>query len=105
MSVTLDRGTSTTTRPSAGERETREGAVSGALWGGAAGGGGAVDLGDGRDCGGRGALGDLGAVAADVVGAVADGLVVGEAVGSAGAEDLDQDLGGDAGGLGRELGV
>ena len=72
---------------------------------GAAGGGGAVDLGDGRDCGGRGALGDLGAVAADVVGAVADGLVVGEAVGSAGAEDLDQDLGGDAGGLGCELGV
>src|SRR5438270_11656333 len=72
---------------------------------GAAGGGGAVDLGDGRDCGGRGALGDLGAVAADVVGAVADGLVVGEAVGSTGAEDLDQDLGGDARGLDRELGV
>src|SRR5581483_10322795 len=72
---------------------------------GAAGGGGAVDLGDGRDCGRRGALGDLGGVAADVVGAVTDGLVVGEAVGSTGAEDLDRDLGGDAGGFLGQVGV
>src|SRR5581483_2085641 len=102
-----------------GERETREGAVSGALCvsrvgrglrecvagAGAAGCGGAVDLGDGRDCGGRGALGDLGGVAADVVGAVTDGLVVGEAVGSTGAEDLDRDVGGDAGGFLGQVGV
>src|SRR5207248_6027110 len=73
--------------------------------GGAAGGGGAVDLGDGRDCGGRGALGDLGGVAADVVGAVTDGLVVGEAVGSTGAEDLDRHVGRDAGGFFCQVGV
>src|SRR5438270_4498196 len=72
---------------------------------GAAGGGGAVHLGDGRDCRGRGALGDLGAVAADVVGAVTDSLVVGEAVGRAGAEDLDRDLRRDAGGFLGQVGV
>src|SRR5436190_22881040 len=72
---------------------------------GAAGGGGAVDLGDGRDCGGRGALGDLGALAADGVGAVTDGLVIGEAVGSTGAEDVDRDVRGDAGGFFCQVGV
>src|SRR5438067_11068106 len=108
MSVTLDRGRSTIRVSGKRERApfpapslvSRVGRwlrerVAGA---GAAGGGGAVDRGDGRDGGGRGALGDLGGVAADVVGAVTDGLVIGEAVGSTGAEDLDRDLRRDAGG-------
>src|SRR6184192_2986230 len=115
MSVTLDRGRSTIGVSGKRERApfpapsvvSRVGGwlrerVAGA---GAAGGGGAVDLGDGRDCGGRGALGDLGGVAADVVGAVTDGLVVGEAVGSTGAEDLDRDVGVDAGGFFCQVGV
>src|SRR5581483_5192160 len=85
----------------------RQAVADGLRAGGRAGG---VHLGDGRDGRGRGALGDLGRVAADVVGAVTGRLVVVEAVGSARAKDLDADLRGDAGGLlrevrGREAGV